>query len=596
MFKLSSCLVAAVFSLSALGARAATYHVAPAPLANVPAESQFRSINEAAALANAGDTVVIHDGIYRESVRIANSGTRAQPIRFEAAPHARVVVSGADRLDKWEKVSDTGADNVFVTDWPHCFINWSPTMAHPNDDYHLLIGRGEQVFFNGYAMRQVLSRDKLARGTFFADIENKKLYIQADNNSADIGKTPPWAPRVEASVRQQSWDCSGDYVELKGIEFSMCANSAQNGMARFSGKFDRIEDCTFENSNGNGAQFGGEDIVVARCTFADNGQLGWGAERAHRMRLTDCLTTRNNSKNFARAWEAGGDKIVLTRDMTIEHSRFIGNRGIGIWFDIGNENCVVANCLIEGNEDAGIFYEISYGLHARDNVIIGNGFTDDAFGWGANGGISVSSSPGCEIERNLLIGNRDGFQFREANRTTPRIGAPDKTPEEAVWNHDENVHNNLFAWSRYAGVWGWFDVNDQRLWPRAMREPTGDKAAAPGDMAAVYVAGDKTKVPPDLSLEKLSLKFAANFYAPGESGGLFNWGAEWKRNRKYTDLASVQTELNLEKSSAVAPLEFADYDARDLRVSPDSLAIKMKCYPQGEVPGVELGVFQKRGG
>ena len=593
MFKICSFLVLASVSAGAIGARAANYQVAPAPLANVAADAQFRTIGEAAAAAKAGDVVTIHEGVYREAVRVQNSGTRAQPIRFEAAPHARVLISGADRLDKWDKVPDTGADNIFVAPWPHHFIDWSPTMAHPNDDYHLLIGRGEQVTFNGYALRQVLTRETLARGTFFADTANKKLYVQADNNSADIGKAPPWAPRIEASVRQSSWDCSGDYVELRGVEFAMCANSAQNGMARFSGKFDGVFDCQFRDSNGTGAQFNGTNMTVARCTFADNGQLGWRAERAHDLRMTDCLTARNNTKNFARGWEAGGDKIVLTRGMIIERSRFINNRGIGVWFDIGNENCTVANCLIADNEDAGIFYEISYGLHARDNVILGNGFTDDAYAWGANGGIAISSSPGCEIERNLLIGNKDGFQFREAPRTTPRIETPDGAPGEAVWNHDQNVHNNLFAYNRYAGVWGWFDVDDQRLWPRAMQENNGDKTAAPGDVAAAYVA-DKTKTPPNLSLEQLNLKFANNFYVPGENGGLFNWGAEWKRNRKYTDLAGVQTELNLEKGSAIAPLEFADERNRDLRIPADSLALKMKCYPQGEVPGVTLGVLQKR--
>ena len=593
MFKLSRFVALAALFLGANSARAATLHVALAALPNVPSDAQFRSIGDAAKVAQAGDTVLIHGGTYRESVKIGKSGTRAQPIRFQSAPGARVVVTGADQLDKWDKVPDTGADNVFVTDWDHHFINWSPTMAHPNDDYHLLIGRGEQVSFNGYALRQVLARDKLARGTFFADVENKKLYIQADNNSADIGKAPPWAPRIEAATRENVWDCDGDYVDVRGLTFSMCANSAQNGMARFSGKFDGVSDCVFQNSNGTGAQFNGEDETVARCTFQDNGQLGWRAERAHRLRMTGCLTTRNNIKNFARGWEAGGDKIVLTRDMTIENSRFIANRGIGIWFDIGNENCTVANCLIADNEDAGIFYEISYGMHARDNVIVGNGFTDDAYAWGASGGIAVSSSPGCEIERNLLIGNREGFQFREANRTTPRIETPDKAPEEAVWNYDENVHNNVFALNRNAGVGGWFEVDDERLWPRAMQEKPADAATAPDAVAA---SADKTKTPPHLSLEKLNLKFANNIYAPGDNGGLFNWGADWKRHRNYRDLTAVQTELKMENGSAIAPFEVADYLTLDLRVPANSPALKMKCYPQGEVPGVKLGVLPQRGG
>ena len=109
----------------------------------------------------------------------------------------------------------------------------------------------------------------------------------------------------------------------------------------------------------------------------------------------------------------------------IEASQFVQNRGHGIWFDIGNEDCTVRNCLIADNEDAGIFYEISFGLHAHDNVIIGNGLagTPGDVGRPASG-ISISSSPGCVVERNLLVGNKEGFNFREADRRTPRIDSP----------------------------------------------------------------------------------------------------------------------------------------------------------------------------
>ena len=107
-------------------------------------------------------------------------------------------------------------------------------------------------------------------------------------------------------------------------------------------------------------------------------------------------------------------------------SRFLKNHGSGVWFDISNVDCTVRNCLIADNEDAGIFYEISYGLHAHDNVVVGNGLAESQGRLGANGGICVSSSPGCVIERNLIVGNQQGFCFREQNRTTPPIATMDR--------------------------------------------------------------------------------------------------------------------------------------------------------------------------
>jgi hypothetical protein len=128
----------------------------------------------------------------------------------------------------------------------------------------------------------------------------------------------------------------------------------------FGGSGDIAEDCVFERMNSSGAGFGAPDQVVRNCTFQDNGQLGFLAIRAHNLLFTGCTVRNNNTKGFNRQWEAGGDKIVLSRGVVLEKSRFVANHGSGIWFDIGNENCTVRNCLIADNEDAGLFYEISY--------------------------------------------------------------------------------------------------------------------------------------------------------------------------------------------------------------------------------------------
>ena len=136
--------------------------------------------------------------------------------------------------------------------------------------------------------------------------------------------------------------------------------------------------------------------------------------------------------------------------LPIEHSTFVENHGNRIWFDIGNEACEVRNCLIANNDNAGIFYEISYGLKTHDNVIVGNGFAFTPGAWGANAGISLSSSPRCVIERNLLVGNLEGFNFREQTRTTPRLDGP----QEPVWNADQIIRHNVLAYNQAAQVWG----------------------------------------------------------------------------------------------------------------------------------------------
>jgi hypothetical protein len=69
--------------------------------------------------------------------------------------------------------------------------------------------------------------------------------------------------------------------------------------------------------------------------------MGFGDNGTHDLLFTECLVENNNTKGFARGWEAGSDKLVLYRAAVLERSRFLRNRGHGTWFDLGNERCIV---------------------------------------------------------------------------------------------------------------------------------------------------------------------------------------------------------------------------------------------------------------
>lgn len=550
-------------------AQARTWHVTPEPLAGIDPNGQTRSIREATEHVEAGDTILLHGGIYRETVMIDESGQFDQPITMRAAEGERVVLTGADCIADWTPIP--GEDRIFSTRWPHRFIAWTRYNTHPDDEYHRLTGRCEQVFVNGYPLRQVLAKEQITRGTFFVDLVARLLYVQpADNQQLESGKA-----MVEASTRDRMLTVKGNHVLVQGIRFRYAANRAQQGAVAFSGDHVTVQDCIFEYTNSSGAEFTGKDITVRNCVFQHNGQLGFGANHAHRFLMTGCTVRNNNTKGFDRGWEAGGDKICLTRGAILEHSTFIENRGNGIWFDIGNEDCQVRNCRIADNENAGIFYEISYGLYAHDNVITGNGFAFTPGAWGAAAGISLSSSPGCTIERNLILGNKEGFNFREQVRTTPRIDGI----SEPVWNHDQIVCHNVLAWNRDAQVWGWFDVSDERHWPKAMR-------TAP--------QGGASPVARPSSLEDLNLTFESNLYSPAPGQDLFNWGVTWKKWERYDNLDAVRKALSLDEGSEAAEFRVADYAGLDLRVSADSPAVRMSCYPRGSAPGVQLGTLPQR--
>ncbi|MEX1117124.1 MAG: right-handed parallel beta-helix repeat-containing protein [Akkermansiaceae bacterium] len=85
-------------------ASAAEIHVAPPPMGDDSnpgsADRPFASINHAATLAKAGDTVWIHPGTYQpeQEIRPANSGTQDAPITFRAKPGGEVILDGQLKL------------------------------------------------------------------------------------------------------------------------------------------------------------------------------------------------------------------------------------------------------------------------------------------------------------------------------------------------------------------------------------------------------------------------------------------------------------------------------------------------------------------
>ena len=67
-------------------------------------DSPFKTIQKAADLMVAGDMCFIREGAYHETVSPKNSGTEAQPIRFEAYKGENVILDGTKRVEsKWKK-------------------------------------------------------------------------------------------------------------------------------------------------------------------------------------------------------------------------------------------------------------------------------------------------------------------------------------------------------------------------------------------------------------------------------------------------------------------------------------------------------------
>lgn len=536
---------------------AATYHVSITGDDNAAGTVQapWRTIQRAVDALKPGDTVLIGAGIYREAITIKTSGTAEAPITLAAIPGARVVVTGADLLKDWKKAGDAGA-NLYVRDWAYLFPigrrDGKPILTHPNDAEHELIGRAEQVIHEGRLLRQVLKREQLAPGTFFVDIDARKLYVCLTGGD-------PNQDELEASTRS-NWLVARpgvSHVRVRGLMFRYAANHAQRGAFTLGIAYGSaspgvsrgwiVEDCVFSLANASGASFSGEGHVFRRCVFQDNGQLGFGAGNCHDTLVEDCGFYRNNTKGYSTGWEAGGLKVVLSRGFVFDRCRAVGNHGTGIWYDIGNEKAEVKNCFIADNDEAGIFYEISYGLHAHDNLIVNNSNHREKPGhaWGM-AGLTLSSSQDCIVENNTLIGNRDGIALREQNRETPRIDAP-RGQSVRIFNKNHVIRNNLAAYSQAYNVAFWMDTNF-----------FDTKAPEAGKLIFENPA-------------TLSIRLENNLLWPLPGRPNYLYGATWKpKSKRFVTPEEFTKGSRIADSSRIADPLFTDVTAGDYRLRAES--------------------------
>lgn len=121
--------------------------------------SPFKTIQHAASIMTAGDVCYIREGVYRETVRPAHSGTVDAPLKFVAYQNEQVVVSGLDIVSNW---------SVYSGDIYSANINAEVT----------------QVFINGYLADWARYPNKTTNMLDLTDMAN--VTVNA-NHSGTIG-------------------------------------------------------------------------------------------------------------------------------------------------------------------------------------------------------------------------------------------------------------------------------------------------------------------------------------------------------------------------------------------------------------------------
>jgi len=126
-------------------------------------ENPLLTINKGAAVATAGDTVIVHEGEYREWVKPQNKGySDNRRIVYQAADGEQVVIKGSERIQDWEKVEDSVWKTKIHNDF---FGDFNPYIEEINGDWIIYEGSDRkhlgEVYLNGMSFYEASTYEEL---------------------------------------------------------------------------------------------------------------------------------------------------------------------------------------------------------------------------------------------------------------------------------------------------------------------------------------------------------------------------------------------------------------------------------------------------
>jgi len=236
-------------------------------------DQPFMSINRAAEQAKPGDTIIVHEGVYRERVNPVRSGEVDNPITFMAAPGEKVYVRGSEVFAPvWEQVEGypgvyKGALN-YVPFGKEAYNGLLDDSVYCENPYHLGFDRTAkvrpisiseeklpltlgQVFIDGKPLVEAETYAQVngTHYTWIVSADGDNIYINLPCAIYEIEKH-----LIEISVRHAVFSPLARqlmHIHIRGFIFEHCANHspawgkggrAQAGMVSTrSGKYWRIE-------------------------------------------------------------------------------------------------------------------------------------------------------------------------------------------------------------------------------------------------------------------------------------------------------------------------------------------------------------------
>ena len=192
----------------------------------------FLTIQRAAEAAQPGDTVTVHEGVYRERVNPPRGGlSDTQRITYEAAPGEKVVIKGSEVVTGWTRVTN----DVWQVVLPNAFFgDFNPFGDLIRGDWFSDRGRAHHtgaVYLNGHWLAEAVTKEKLFREKtgdwngkipeWFAEVDERQTTVWAQFPGVN-----PNESAVEINVRQSVFypsEPGRNYITVRGFTLEQAA-------------------------------------------------------------------------------------------------------------------------------------------------------------------------------------------------------------------------------------------------------------------------------------------------------------------------------------------------------------------------------------
>ena len=196
------------------------------------ARQPLKTISAASLIAEPGQVISIHEGIYRERINPTRGGSSDdQRITYQAAPGEKVVIKGSEVWNQWNPVSD----ELWMARIPNSFFgDFNPFRDEIAGDWFWGKNRVHHtgaVYLNGHWLIEAGSMDSLTVSG------QKTPYWYAESDTISSGETRIWAlfhgvnpneELVEINVRKSVFypDETGlNYITVSGLTLEHAATN-----------------------------------------------------------------------------------------------------------------------------------------------------------------------------------------------------------------------------------------------------------------------------------------------------------------------------------------------------------------------------------